>query len=68
MLAGEKIPVTEIGKTQWVIETQNDLPVTLRYKVLLNHDEREWPFGNDEAPYVARGLYFLSGICFVYHQ
>ena len=40
---GENIPITEIGKTQWVVETENDLPVTLRYKVLLNHDEREWP-------------------------
>ena len=58
---GEKIPATEIGKTQWVVEVENDLPVTLRYKVLLNHDEREWPFGNDEAPYVQKDCIFCPG-------
>ena len=58
---GKKIPVTEIDKTQWVVETQNRSPVTLRYKVLLNHDEREWPFGNDEAPYVQEDCIFCPG-------
>ena len=58
---GEKIPVTEIGKTQWMVETENDLPVTLRYKVLLNHDEREWPPGRDEAPYVQEDCIFCPG-------
>ena len=58
---GEKIPVTEIDKTQWVVETQNESPVTLRYKVLLNHDEREWTFGNDEAPYVQEDCIFCPG-------
>ena len=58
---GEKIPVTEIGKTQWIVETQNALPVTLRYKVLLNHDERQWPFGNDEAPYAQEDCIFYPG-------
>ena len=57
----EKIPLTEINKTQWVVETQNESPVTLRYKVLLNHDEREWPFGNDEAPYVQEDCIFCPG-------
>lgn len=27
---GQKIPVTEIGKTQWMVEVENNLPVTLR--------------------------------------
>ena len=58
---GEKIPVTEIGKTKWAVETQNASPVTLRYTVLLNHDEREWPFGNDEAPYVQEDCIFCPG-------
>lgn len=58
---GEKIPVTEIGKTQWFVETENDLPVTLRYKVLLNHDEREWSWGPDEAPYVQEDCIFWPG-------
>ena len=58
---GEKIPVTEIGKTQWLVETENDLPVTLRYKVLLNHDEREWRFGRSEVPYVQEDCIFLPG-------
>ena len=59
--AGEKIPIIEIDKTHWVVETQNESPVTLRYKVLLNHDEREWPFGNDEAPYVQEDCIFCPG-------
>ena len=58
---GEKIPVTEIGKTQWMVEVENDLPVTLRYKMLLNHDEREWAFGRDEAPYVQEDCIFCPG-------
>ena len=58
---GEKIPVTEIGKTQWMVEVENDLPVTLRYKVLLNHDEREWPPGPDEAPYIQDDCIFWPG-------
>ena len=58
---GKKIRVTEIDKTQWMVETQNTLPVTLRYKVLLNHDEREWPFGKDEAPYVQEDCIFCPG-------
>ena len=58
---GENIPITEIGKTQWVVETENDLPVTLHYKVLLNHDEREWPPGPDEAPYVQEDCVFCPG-------
>ena len=58
---GEKIPVTEIGKTQWMVETENDLPVTLCYKVLLNHDEREWQFGKPETPYLQEDCIFLPG-------
>ena len=58
---GEKIPVTEIGKTQWMLETENDLPVTLSYKVLLNHDEREWSWGRSETPYVQEDCIFLPG-------
>lgn len=58
---GEKIRITEIGKTQWVVETENDLPVTLCYKVLLNHDEREWQWGKPETPYVQEDCIFLPG-------
>ena len=58
---GETLPVEEIGKTQWVVETENDLPVTLRYKVLLNHDEREWPPGPDEVPYAQEDCIFCPG-------
>ena len=58
---GEKIPVPEIGKTQWMVEVENDLPVTLRYKVLLNHDKQEWAFGRDEAPYVQEDCIFCPG-------
>ena len=58
---GEKIPITEIGKTQWMVETENDAPVTLYYKVLLNHDEREWQFGKPETPYLQDDCIFLPG-------
>ena len=58
---GERISITEIGKTQWMIETENDAPVTLDYKVLLNHDEREWQFGKPETPYLQEDCIFLPG-------
>ena len=35
--------------------------MTLCYTVLLNHDEREWPFGRDEAPYVQEDCIFCPG-------
>ena len=63
MPMGKKSPVTEIGKTQWMVETENDLPVTLCYKVLLNHDEREWQWGKPETPYVQEDCIFLARIC-----
>ncbi len=58
---GEEIPITEIGETQWMVETENDLPVTLCYKVLLNHEEREWPVGRPEIPYLQEDCIFLPG-------
>ena len=58
---GETLPIEEIGKTQWVVEVENALPLTLQYKVLINHDEREWPFGRNEAPYVQEDCIFLPG-------
>ena len=58
---GEKLPVEEIGKTQWLVETRDESPITLRYKVLLNHDEREWAPGPDEAPYVQEDCIFCPG-------
>ena len=58
---GERLPIEEIGKTQWLVETRDGSPVTLRYKVLLNHDEREWPPGPDEAPYVQEDCIFCPG-------
>lgn len=58
---GETLPIEEIGKTQWVVETRNASPLTLQYKVLINHDERDWPFGRNEAPYVQEDCIFLPG-------
>ena len=58
---GETLPVEEIDKTQWVVETRDDLPVTLYYKALLNHDERDWPTGRDEAPYAQEDCIFWTG-------
>ena len=58
---GETLPIEEIGKTQWVVEARNASPIILRYRVLLNHDERDWPFGRNEAPYVQEDCIFLPG-------
>ena len=58
---GETLPIEEIGKTQWVVEVGSEAPLTLQYKVLINHDEREWPFGRNEAPYVQEDCIFLPG-------
>ncbi len=58
---GKRIPITEIGKTQWMVEVKDASPVTLRYKVLLNHEEREWPWGRDESPYIQEDCIFCPG-------
>ncbi|MDE0011220.1 MAG: sigma-70 family RNA polymerase sigma factor [Candidatus Poribacteria bacterium] len=58
---GQALTIENIDKTQWVIETRDDSPVTLRYKVLLNHDEREWHWGRDEAPYAQDDCIFWPG-------
>ena len=58
---GEALVVEEIDKTQWLVETREASPVTLHYKVLLDHDERDWPFGKSEAPYLQEDCIFLPG-------
>ena len=58
---GNILPIEEIGKTQWIVEVQDESPVTLHYKVLLNHDERDWPFGRNEAPYAQADCIFWPG-------
>ncbi|MDE0423645.1 MAG: sigma-70 family RNA polymerase sigma factor [Candidatus Poribacteria bacterium] len=58
---GKALVVEEIAKTQWVVETRDASPVTLQYKVLLDHDERDWPFGRDEAPYAQDDCIFWPG-------
>ena len=58
---GKELVIEDIDKTQWAVETQDASPVTLRYKVLLNHDEREWHWGRDEAPYAQDDCVFWPG-------
>ena len=58
---GKALVIEEIDKTQWAVETQDASPVTMRYKVLLNHDEREWHWGRDEAPYAQEDCVFWTG-------
>ena len=60
---GKTLQIKEIGKTQWIVEAEDESPVTLHYKVLLHHDEREWPFGRNEAPYAPRRLRILARVC-----
>ena len=58
---GETLIVEEVDKTEWVVEARDESPVTLQYKVLLNHDEWDWPFGRDEAPYAQDDCIFWPG-------
>ena len=58
---GKALVIEEIDKTQWAVETRDASPVTLRYKALLNHDEREWHWGRDEAPYAQNDCVFWPG-------
>ncbi len=58
---GEKLPLVLLGKTRWAVKTTDKSPMTLSYKVLLNHDEIEWPPGRDEAPYVQEDCIFCPG-------
>ena len=58
---GVQLPIVELGKTQWAVKVENESPVMLSYKVLLNHDEREWPPGRSEAPYVQEDSIFCPG-------
>ena len=58
---GKSLIVEEIDKTQWAVETRDESPVTLHYKALLNHDEREWHWGRDEAPYAQDDCVFWPG-------
>ena len=58
---GETLPIAMLGKTRWAVKVTDNSPVTLCYKVLLNHDEREWPPGRDEAPYVQEDCIFCPG-------
>ena len=57
----EELPMMELGKTRWAVKVGNKSPVVLRYKVLLNHDERKWPPGRSETPYVQEDCIFLPG-------
>ena len=58
---GKSLVIEEIDKTQWAVETHDASSVTLHYKVLLNHDEREWHWGRDEAPYAQDDCVFWPG-------
>ena len=57
----EKLPIEKLGKTHWAVKVGNKPSVVLRYKVLLNHDERIWPPGRSETPYVQEDCIFLPG-------
>ncbi|MXY99862.1 hypothetical protein F4Y93_04135, partial [Candidatus Poribacteria bacterium] len=58
---GKELPLVLLGKTRWAVKAGDKSPVTLNYKVLLNHDEREWPPGRDEAPYLQEDCIFCPG-------
>ena len=57
----EELPMMKLGKTRWAVKVGDASPVILSYKVLLNHDERGWPPGRSETPYVQEDCIFLPG-------
>lgn len=57
----EELPMLKLGKTRWAVNVGDASPVILSYKVLLNHDERQWPPGRSETPYVQEDCIFLPG-------
>ena len=59
---GKTLPVEELDRVRWAIEEFKDTsPITVSYRVLLKHDEREWPPGPDEAPYAKEDCVFWTG-------
>ena len=58
---GETLPIEELDRVRWSIEFKDTSPITLSYRVLLKHDEREWPPGPDEAPYAKEDCVFWTG-------
>ena len=57
----EELPIEKLGKTRWAVKVKNKTPVAVSYKILLNHDERIWPPGRSETPYVQEDCIFLTG-------
>ena len=57
----EELPMQKLGKTRWAVKVGNESSVILSYKVLLNHDKRQWPPGRSETPYVQEDCIFLPG-------
>ena len=60
-VTGKELPVKELDQVRWSIEFKDTSPITLSYRVLLKHDEREWPPGPDEAPYAKEDCVFWTG-------
>ncbi len=62
---GKTLPIEELDRVRWTIGTIEEFkdtsPITLSYRVLLKHDEREWPPGPDEAPYAKEDCVFWTG-------
>jgi len=56
------LSVNEIGDARWWVGVpDNKSTVTLSYKALLKHDERDWEWGPDEAPYTKDDCVFWTG-------
>ena len=67
--AGATLPVQELGKNRWIVMNLNKFPITLNYKVLLQHDGVSWAPGPDEAPYAQEDCIFWPGYAlFVYGE
>ena len=58
---GNTLPVQAFGKSRWIVMRLNESPITLSYKVLLQHDGVSWVPGRDEAPYVQEDCIFWPG-------
>ncbi len=51
---GREVPLDLSGLSRWRLPSGVPQPLSLRYEVLIHHDQGNWPVGWDEAAYAKR--------------
>ena len=54
------LDIEKLGQARWVLRPRGK-SVHLSYEAVLRHDERDWKFGPDEAPYARDDCVFWTG-------